>query len=63
MLRGRELAKGYLEVVGVVEGIEEIFVEGVNILETGESIQNKLEFFGESLLREFDFSGVEIWDY
>jgi hypothetical protein len=32
MLCGRKLAKGYSEVVCIVEGVEEIFVEGVDVL-------------------------------
>jgi hypothetical protein len=38
MLRGRELAECYSEMVGIVEGIEEIFVERMDILETWESV-------------------------
>jgi hypothetical protein len=63
MLRGRQLAKGYSEVVGVVEGIEEIFVERVDILEAGESVQDERELFCKCLLCEFDLSGIEIYDY
>jgi hypothetical protein len=32
MLCGRELAESYSEVVCIVEGVEEIFVEGVDVL-------------------------------
>ena len=32
MLCSRELAEGYSEVVCIIEGVEEIFVEGVDIL-------------------------------
>jgi len=39
ILRSRQLVKGYLEMVGIVEGIEEdIFVELVDILEAGKPI-------------------------
>jgi hypothetical protein len=32
MLCGRELAESYSEVVCIVEGVEEIFVEGMDVL-------------------------------
>jgi hypothetical protein len=38
MLCGRKLTEGYAEVVGVVKGIEEIFMERVNVLESGEAV-------------------------
>jgi len=38
MLRSRQLVKGYLEMAGIVEGIEDIFVELVDILEAGKPI-------------------------
>jgi len=60
MLRGRELAEGYPEMIGIVEGIEEVFMERMDILEAGESVQDEGELLCECLLREFDLSGVEI---
>ena len=61
MLRSRQLAKGYSEMVGVVEGIEEIFVERVDILEAGESIQDERKLLCKCLLCEFDLSCIEIY--
>jgi hypothetical protein len=61
VLRGRELAEGYSEMVGIVEGIEKIFVERMDILQAGKSVQDEGELFCECLLREFDFSGIEIY--
>jgi hypothetical protein len=60
VLRSRELTEGYSEMVGIVEGIEEIFVERMDILQAGKSVQDEGELLCECLLREFDFSGIEI---
>lgn len=38
MLRGRQLAKGYSEMVGIVEGIQQVFVEGMYVLKTGKTV-------------------------
>lgn len=48
--------------VCIVEGIEEIFMERMDILESRKSIENQGELFAEGLCRELDFSGVEICD-
>lgn len=60
VLCGGELAKRYPEMVGVVEGIEEIFVERVDILQSGESVEDQGELLAERLLCEFDLSSVKI---
>ena len=41
MLRCRQLAEGYAEMVGIVEGVHEIFVERVDILQAREAIQDQ----------------------
>lgn len=62
MLRSRELAECNAEVVCIVEGVEEILVERVDILESRKAIENQGELLSEGLLCEFDFPGVEICD-
>lgn len=59
MLGGRQLTKGNLEVVGIVERVEEILVEGMDVLEARETVQNGAEFLGKSLLSELDLSRIE----
>jgi len=60
MLCGRELAKSYSEVVCIVKGIEEIFVERVDILQPWEAVKNEGELLSEGFLSKLDLSGVEI---
>lgn len=55
-----ELTEGYAEVVGIVKGIEEIFVERMDVLEAGKAIKNQRKLLGEGFLCKFDFSSVEI---
>ena len=38
VLSGRELSKGYSEMVGVVKGIQEILMEGMYVLKTGKTL-------------------------
>ena len=38
MFSGRELSKGYSEVIGIVEGIQEVLVEGMYVLKTGKTL-------------------------
>lgn len=60
MLCRRQLAKGDLEVIFIVKGIEEIVVEWVDILHSRKSIQNQRYLLREGLLGELDLSGVKI---
>ena len=60
MLCGRELAESYSEVVCVVEGVEEIFVEGMDVLQPREAVKNERKLLGESFLCKFNLSGIEI---
>lgn len=60
MLCGRQLSESYPEVVRIVEGVQEVFVEGVDVLQAGEAIQDEGKFLGESFLRKLDLSGIEI---
>lgn len=46
-LCGGQCTEGYPEVIGIVEGIEEIFVERMNILQSWEAIENGLKLFAE----------------
>jgi hypothetical protein len=57
----RELTEGNLEVVGIVEGVEEILVERVDVLESGKAVEDGGELFRKGLLGELDLSGVEGW--
>jgi hypothetical protein len=59
MLGGRQLTKGNLEVVGIVERVEEILVERMDVLEARETVQNGAEFLGKGLLSELDLSRIE----
>lgn len=59
VLGGRQLAKGDLEVVGIVEGVEEILVERMDVLESGETLEDGTELLREGFLGELDLSGVE----
>ena len=45
--------------VGVVECVEEVLVEGVNICESGKSIEDGLQLFAKGVLCKLDFSEVE----
>ena len=56
---GRELAESDAEMVGIVEGIEKIFVERMDVLKSGKTLENGTKFLGEGLLRKLDLSGVE----
>ncbi len=60
MLCGRELAESYSEVVCVVEGVEEIFVERMNVLQPREAIKNERKLLAECFLCKFNLSGIEI---
>ena len=45
--------------VGIVECVQQIFVEWVDVLESGEAVEDRLELLTEGLRGELDFSGVE----
>ena len=55
----RQSAKSDTEVVGIIESIEEVFVEGMDILEAWETVKNGLELFTERLRSEFNLASVE----
>lgn len=59
MLGRRELAKGNAEMVGIVKGVEQILVERVDVLKTGETLENCAKLVRKRLLRELDLSRVE----
>lgn len=46
--------------VGIVEGVEEIFVEGVDVLQSWEAVKNERQLLREGFLCELDFPGIEI---
>ena len=45
--------------VGIIESIEEVFVEGMDILKAWETVKNGLELFAERLRSEFNLASVE----
>ena len=47
--------------VGIVESVEEVFVEGMDILQAWESIKNGLELLAKSLRSKFDLASIETW--
>jgi hypothetical protein len=59
VLGGGELTEGDLEVVGIVEGVEEILVERVDVLQTGEALEDGAELFRKGLLGELDLASVK----
>lgn len=59
MLGRGELTKGDSEVVGIVEGVEQILVERMDILQTGKAVEDGAKFFRKGLLGELDLSSVE----
>jgi hypothetical protein len=58
-LGGRQLTKRDAEVVCIVEGVEQIAVERVDILQAGEGIDRLCEALGEGLGGVLDLTGVE----
>lgn len=59
MLRGRELTKGDAEVVGIVKGMEEVLVKGVNLVDAWEGLEDASDLLGEGLLCELDLPRVK----
>lgn len=62
VLCGGQLAQGDLEVVGIVEGVEQVLVEGVDVLQAREAVEDLGELLREGLLRELDLARVETPD-
>lgn len=62
MFRSRKLTQGDPEMVGIVEGVEQILVEGVDVLQAREAVEDGAKLLGEGLLGELDFSGVEAYE-
>ena len=59
MLCSRELTERYPEVVGVVQGVEEVFVEGMNVLEAWKAVEDCLQLFAKSLGGVLNFADIE----
>ncbi len=57
--RRGQCAQRYPEMVGIVECVEEIFVERMDILKSRETLKDGLELFRERLGRKLDLSSVE----
>ena len=49
--------------IGIVQSVEEVFVERMNILQAGETVEDCLEFLCKSFGGVLDFSSVETWDF
>lgn len=58
---GRELTEGDTEVIGIIKRVHERAVEGVDVLETGEGLEDSPQFLGEGLFGELDLPEVEGW--
>ena len=56
---GRELTKSNAEVVCIVEGVEQIAVERVDVLQAREGVDRLREALGEGLGGVLDLAGVE----
>lgn len=59
VLSGGQLTEGDAEVVCIVEGVEQILVEGVDVGETRETIEDGLDFFGKGFAGELDLAHVK----
>jgi hypothetical protein len=46
--------------IRIVKSVHQVAVERVNILQSWEAIEDRLELFGERLGSIFDFSGVKL---
>jgi hypothetical protein len=60
LLRSRQLREGYPEVICIVEGVEEIAVEGMDVLKFWEAVEDGLQFLREGLGSVFDLARVEL---
>lgn len=58
----RKFSKCDSEVIGIIERVHQIAVEGVDIGEFGERVERRLKLFGKLLSCEFDFACVESTD-
>lgn len=47
--------------IGIVKRVEKIFVEGMYVLEAGETVENRLEFVTKSFGCKLDLSSVEAY--
>lgn len=47
MLCGRELTKGNAEMVGIVESVEEVLVEGMDFVDSGERLEDAANLLGD----------------
>lgn len=59
VLGRRHLAEGDSEMVGIVEGVEQILVERMDILQSGKALEDGAKLLREGLLGELDLTGVE----
>lgn len=60
-LGGRELTESDAKVICVVERVHEVAVERVNILQTGEAIEDCLDLLCKCFCCVLDFTGVELF--
>jgi hypothetical protein len=49
--------------IGIVEGVQEIFMEWMNVLEPWKAVQYQRELFCKCLLCVFNLSSIEICDW
>ena len=62
MLCGRQLAERNSEMVRIVEGVQQITVKRMDIIQSRECLEDRSDLFRNRLLGELDFSGVEAPD-
>jgi hypothetical protein len=48
--------------IGIIERVQEIFVEWMYVLEAGKAIEDDLKFLAESFGGELDFSSIEAYE-
>ena len=53
------LTKRNPEMIGIVKGVQEIFVERMNVLQSREAIEDSLKLFAKCFRCELDFSCIE----
>ena len=53
------MAERNLEMVGIIQGVQKILVKWVDVLKSGEALEDLSELLREGFLGELDFSSIE----
>lgn len=59
VLSRRHLAEGDAEVVGIVEGIDQVFVKRMDVLQARKTLEYGAKLFRKGLLGKLDLSGIK----